>query len=161
MKLTYYILRARHFRNLVGPTADLLRTNLQSVGPILLLLHKDIRLGYKDPTYSEFLFILLGGTSLLYTGEKTEEFCPITWADVVSHYLLSVRLQGAGSRSNYSLGGFGHCDGRKAWMTGDCCFAFRTPNRQRVQFDPKLLPQTAQKLLVKQKYKTVKSKAKV
>lgn len=30
----------------------------------------------------------------MYSGEKTEEFFPITWAEVVFDYLLSARLWG-------------------------------------------------------------------
>lgn len=56
MKHTYTVLRASHFRNLLGPKPRSLHTNLLSVGPILPLLHKDIRLGYMDPTYSELPF---------------------------------------------------------------------------------------------------------
>lgn len=41
------------FRDLLGPKVHLLHTNLRFVGPIFPLLHKDIRLHCKDPTYSE------------------------------------------------------------------------------------------------------------
>ena len=48
----------------------------------------------RTPHILSHLFILLGGPSLLYSGEKTEEFSPITWAEVVFSYLLSARLWG-------------------------------------------------------------------
>ena len=50
----------------------------------------------------------------------------------------------------------------KAWVTLDCCFALGEPQTdERRRLSLKVSPQTAQKLLERQKYKTMKSKAKV
>lgn len=61
-------------------------------GPYFLFFIRISAWAIWTPHILSYLFILLGGTSLLYSGEKTEEFCPITWANVVFHYLLSARL---------------------------------------------------------------------
>ena len=50
----------------------------------------------------------------------------------------------------------------KVWMTVGCCFALgehQTDKKRSLSL--KILPQTAQKLLEKQNYKTMKSKTKV
>lgn len=63
-------------------------------GPYFLLFIRISSWAVRTPHILSYLFILLGGTSLLYSGEKTEAFCPITWAEVVFDYLLSARLWG-------------------------------------------------------------------
>ena len=61
-------------------------------GPYFLFFIRISAGAIRTPHILSYLFILLGGTSLMYSGEKTEDFCPITWADVVFNYLLSARL---------------------------------------------------------------------
>lgn len=87
-----------------GKHARFAHTDLRFEAPILPLLRKDIRLGCKDPTYSELPSHSRGWRGPWFSGEKAEELCPVTWAAEVFGVPLSVRLQGGGARSNDRLG---------------------------------------------------------
>lgn len=89
---TYICLRASHFRNLLGQNHTPFTLTCDLWGPYFLFFIRISAWAIRTPHILSYLFILLGGMSLLYSGEKTEEFCPITWADTVFDYLLSGRL---------------------------------------------------------------------
>lgn len=160
MKYTYTVLRASHFRNLLGPKPHSLQTNLLSVGPILPLLHKDIRLGYMDPTYSELVTFSFFWVAQAWCTQVRRQNSALshgqTWCSI-TFYQLDYRVKELDQITVSERSGIVMLI--EVWMMVDGCFALgehQTDKKHRLSL--KILPQTAQKLLVKQKYKAMKSK---